>query len=251
MDNIDFKQFATCAVESAGTRAKRIIAFVYFRSKYSEGNSTLEDIKNDYNIAGLGTVSSTIIRQVLKDDRRVKSIGRDVWMIPSDRLAGIASELDLDRCAPTTSVATNVIAVPKASNSRIRDKRIPYVDARRIKELKGIKNANFDLSRLLAMCGELNDGAGRNNISTILLVRAILDHVPPIFGFKTFKEVANNFATTISIKASLKHLEDSSRTIADTHLHTPVRRKETLPTKTQVNFSQDLDVLLAEIVRIS
>jgi hypothetical protein len=188
---------------------------------------------------------------VLKDDRRVRSIGRDVWIIPSDRLAGIAAELDLERCSPSTPVVVKASVARKSSNLERGRRDTSYVDASRIKELKGIENANFDLSRLLAMCAELNDNAGSNNISTILLVRAILDHVPPIFGFKTFKEVANNFATTTSIKSSLKHLEDSSRTIADIHLHTPVRKKETLPTKTQVNFSQDLDVLLAEIVRIS
>ena len=251
MDNTDFKQFATCAIESTDTRAKRIVAFVYFRSKYNGGSATLADIKSDYAEAGLGTISSSIIRKVLKDDRRVRSVGRDVWIIPSDRLAGIAAELHLERCSPTTPVTVKAFATTKASSSRNGRRGAQYVDARRIKELRGIKNANFDLSRLLAMCAELNDNASRNNISTILLVRAILDHVPPIFGLKTFKEVANNFATTTSIKSSLKHLEDSSRTIADTHLHTPVRKKETLPTKTQVNFSQDLDVLLSEIVRIS
>ena len=251
MDSIDFKQFATCAIESTDTRAKRIVAFVYFRSKYAGGSASLADLKNDYAEAGLGTISSTIIRQVLKSDRRIRSDGRDVWIIPSDRLAGVAAELNLERCSSIALVAVKAPPAPKALSSRSRKRNASYVDARRIKELKCIKNANFDLSRLLAMCAELNDNAGRNNISSILLVRAILDHVPPIFNVNTFKEVANNFATTASIKSSLKHLEDSSRTIADTHLHTPVRKKETLPTKTQVNFSQDLDVLLAEIVRIS
>lgn len=251
MDNQDFKQFASCAIESADTRAKRIIAFLYFRSKYGGGNSTLADIKSDYATAGLGIVSNTIIRQVLKNDRRVKSIGRDVWMIPLDRLSSIGIELDLERCLPVTLVTAKVANIRKASNLRLRSKSATYVDVRRIRQLKNIQNGNFDLSRLLILCDELNDNASRNNISTILLVRTILDHVPPIFGFNTFKEVSNNFATTASIKSSLQHLENSSRTIADTHLHTPIRKKEVLPTKTQVNFSQDLDVLLAEIVRIS
>jgi len=48
----------------------------------------------------------------------------------------------------------------------------------------------------------------------------------------------------------MAHLENSARRIADAHLHTQIRARETLPTATQVNFSNDLDVLLAEIVRI-
>ena len=89
-----------------------------------------------------------------------------------------------------------------------------------------------------------------NYISVILLVRAILDHVPSIFGLNTFPEVANNYGTK-SFKDSMLHLENSSRKIADSYLHTRIRRKESLPNPTQVNFSNDIDVLLAEIVRIS
>ena len=53
-----------------------------------------------------------------------------------------------------------------------------------------------------------------------------------------------------SFKSSMANLDNSSRKIADRHLHTHVRKKETLPTLKQVDFSNDLDVLLSEIVRI-
>lgn len=49
----------------------------------------------------------------------------------------------------------------------------------------------------------------------------------------------------------MSRLENSSRKIADSYLHTKIRKKESLPNKTQVNFSNDIDVLLAEIIRIS
>ena len=45
------------------------------------------------------------------------------------------------------------------------------------------------------------------------------------------------------------HLDKALRKIADSYLHLPIRRKEILPNQNQVNFSADLDVLLAEIVR--
>jgi hypothetical protein len=36
----------------------------------------------------------------------------------------------------------------------------------------------------------------------------------------------------------------------DSYIHAQIRSKEVLPSKTQVDFRQDLDVLLQEIVRI-
>jgi|SRR6266481_564306 len=250
MDSPDFKQFAACALDSADTRAKRIIAFVYFRSKYTAGNTSLSDLKDDYAVAGLGGLASDIVRKVLKKDSRVRRVGADVWMIPADRFTAIEQDLGLDRCLPTAIPVSAKASARRLPAPKRRITGDAYIDAKRIKELKGIRSTSFDLSRLLAMCDEVNDNAPKNHIATILLVRAILDHVPPIFSSTTFKEVANNFGTTKSIKASLQHLENSSRTIADTYLHTPIRKKETLPNKTQVKFSQDLDVLLAEIVRI-
>ncbi|MFA4851034.1 MAG: hypothetical protein WC599_00760 [Bacteroidales bacterium] len=125
-----------------------------------------------------------------------------------------------------------------------------YVDHSRIIELKKIQSKDFDLTRLIQQCEELNDASLRGNpYSVILLVRAIIDHVPPIFGKKNFQEVANNYGAK-SFKESMDRLDNSSRKIADIGLHQQIRKKETLPNKTQVNFSNDLDVLLAEIVRI-
>ena len=79
----------------------------------------------------------------------------------------------------------------------------------------------------------------------------LLDHVPPIFGFNTFKEVSANYKSGKSLKASLKNLENSSRNISDGVLHQKIRRKETLPTLNQANFSPDIDVLLGEIIRVT
>lgn len=70
------------------------------------------------------------------------------------------------------------------------------------------------------------------------------------FNSVKFTEVANSYGGAKSFKDSMLNLENSSRKIADQHLHTQVRKSETLPTVRQVDFSNDLDVLLAEIVRV-
>jgi hypothetical protein len=84
--------------------------------------------------------------------------------------------------------------------------------------------------------------------------RAILDHIPPIFSFETFDQVTNNYGglkKNKSFKGNISHLNISLRNIADKYLHQVIRSSETLPNEHQINFSQDLDVLLEEIVRIS
>lgn len=126
-----------------------------------------------------------------------------------------------------------------------------YVDPTRLLELKAVGRAKFDLSKLVQFCEETNHCLNSKSFfSMIMLTRAIIDHVPPIFGFSTFSEVANNYPGTKSFRESMQHLEKSCRKIADQHLHGQIRSSETIPTFTQVNFANDLDVLLAEIVRL-
>jgi hypothetical protein len=126
-----------------------------------------------------------------------------------------------------------------------------YVDSARISELHEITAPNYDLSKLLELCNELNICyANQCYMAVAMLVRAILDHVPPIFNVAKFSEVASNYQGSKSFKESMGHLQNSLRNIADHHLHVHVRKKEVLPTKTQVSFQADLDVLLAEIVRL-
>ena len=127
-----------------------------------------------------------------------------------------------------------------------------YVDTFRIEAFRSVTPTNFDLSKLVELCEELNRCyANRCFLAVAMLVRATLDHVPPIFGYKTFTEFTNNYGGgTKSFKQSMDHLENSLRKIADAHLHGQVRKQESLPNKTQVNFSADLDVLLAEIIRV-
>lgn len=126
----------------------------------------------------------------------------------------------------------------------------PYVDPSRLAVLRGVRSTKWDLTRLIRMCEELNSANEQGNlISIAMLVRSIVDHVPPIFGRATFTEVANNVAGR-SMKGSLQHLDQSLRNIADGHLHVQIRSSEVLPAPTQVHFRTDLDVLLGEIVRL-
>lgn len=124
-----------------------------------------------------------------------------------------------------------------------------YVSAERIREIRALSSTRFDFSRLILMCNELNDCANRENAhAVIMLTRAILDHIPPVFGFKSFSEVVSNYKGRKSFKDAIGNLDALSRKIADLYLHSQIRKKESLPNMTQVNFSAPLDLLLAEVV---
>jgi hypothetical protein len=125
-----------------------------------------------------------------------------------------------------------------------------FVDHTRLDQLNAVDSDQFDLSRLVCLCEELNVASRNAALHSIaMLTRAVMDHIPPIFGKSSFGEVADQHGGS-SFKDSMRHLERSARKIADGHLHTQIRRRETLPTPTQVDFSRELDVLLGEIVRL-
>jgi hypothetical protein len=138
-----------------------------------------------------------------------------------------------------------------AAELAVEEKKEYFINPDRIKELSEIKPEQFDFSRLLQLCHEINDNYSRNNyLSVAMIGRSILNHVPPLFGFDTFNQVANNYGNK-SFKGVMNHLNNTMRSIADSYLHDTMRKKENIPNSNQVNFSQDLDVLLSEIVRIN
>ena len=163
---------------------------------------------------------------------------------------GRISRSDLDMLRSDIGYCHQVLSKIEADHVAGEHKN-PYIDIKRIEELERISNDKFNLMMLIEFCKELNRCHSVGAILAIpLLVRSILDHVPPIFSQKTFIEVANNYGFTKSNKGLILKLQESSRKIADSYLHTQIRKKEALPTRTQVDFKNDLDVLLQEIVRI-
>lgn len=156
-------------------------------------------------------------------------LGRDSF------LDALAVELDLlNTSAPSVAASTEV-----------------FVDPVRIDELSSMPTAKFDVSRLVRLCQELNLCFRHSCFYAVaFLTRAILDHIPSIFGFRTFREVASNYKGGKSFGEVASHLEDVSRKISDAFLHTPMRDSEILPTLTQVDVRQQLDTVLGEVIRI-
>ena len=127
----------------------------------------------------------------------------------------------------------------------------PYVAEERIAELAEIEKPKFDTAKLIRLLRELNVAYSSDSHFTVgILVRATLDHVPPVFGCTSFTEVANNYKGTKSFKGAMQRLNDSLRNLADSYLHVQIRKIESLPTMNQVDFRAELDALLYEVSRL-
>lgn len=121
----------------------------------------------------------------------------------------------------------------------------------RLRELQALASPDFDFTKLIRLCEELNIAAREEcHFATAMLTRGLLDHVPPVFGKATFSEVANNYGGR-SFKELMQPLDGIARKVADWHLHGQIRRREPLPAAQQVQFAASLDTLLSEIVRIT
>jgi len=142
----------------------------------------------------------------------------------------------------------------KANFSNINPGISDFVNQQRITELTLLKQNKFDLSKLIQLCKELNIANSSHSYYSVgMIVRAIIDHVPPIFGYSDFNEVESNYkceGNSKSFKDSMSQLNRSMKKIGDTFMHSHIRKSEILPNETQVDCRRELDVLLGEVVRL-
>lgn len=129
---------------------------------------------------------------------------------------------------------------------RVEDR--DFINQSRIQQLESIKSNSFDFTKLVQLCNELNNAFSTHSFySCGMLIRAIVDHIPPIFGFTSFMDFSNQYGTK-SFKDSMNHLEKGCRKLADGYLHEHIRKKESIPTVEQIDYRSPLDKLLAEII---
>jgi hypothetical protein len=126
---------------------------------------------------------------------------------PSRFIRGMA-EMNVDQRLRWLANLPNQVSIRKlttpeiASDSSLKEGRRELklavtsraiVDPARIQALQDASHPDFDLSKLVLLCQEMNLAfATKSYLSMAMLTRAIIDHVPPIFGMKSFSEVANH-----------------------------------------------------------
>lgn len=151
-----------------------------------------------------------------------------------------------------SSIAEFGFDSPRSSAHRGEMRSTPYIAIPRLEQLKAISGQRFDCTRLVALCEELNTCAAQGSPhAVILLIRTILNHVPPAFGFENFKNVAANYrGGGESFKKAAERLENHSRRVADRLAHMPIREKEVAPTMAEVAFAAEIETILSEFCRI-
>ena len=114
--------------------------------------------------------------------------------------------------------------------------------------LRAATSAQFDFTKLIGFCEEIDDAYRRGKyLSAILLIRAVMNHVPPVFGQVTFAAVVANAGR--SVKPMLERLEHEARPIADLHTHILIRPRESLPSRNQVEpYKGSFELLLQEVM---
>lgn len=125
----------------------------------------------------------------------------------------------------------------------------------RLRELRELIGCQPDVIHLVRLCEEINTCFAANCVIAVaLLARTVINHVPTALGHKTFNEVANNYGgdpkTHKSFRQIAKKLEDAARIIGDMIAHQTMRPVESLPAPSQIYFTQEFDVLLAEVARV-
>ena len=127
----------------------------------------------------------------------------------------------------------------------------PYIDLQRIESLRKIVSKQWDFRRLVRLCEEVNASFSAGNLlATAMLIRAITDHVPPLFAANSFPAYVSSISGK-SHRSSMDRLRGCLRDIADGMLHQGIRSRESLPTPTQVDFRQEVDQLLGEVMRVT
>ena len=109
-------------------------------------------------------------------------------------------------------------------------------------------STRFDTQFLARVCREINSCWSHGNVmATSLLMRSVLNYVPPIFGQSTFAQVSAQAGR--SLKDSFEHLENGLRKIADFQTHRTSGPFTPYPSIAQVEpFKPQFELLMHEIL---
>jgi len=132
------------------------------KEHFGSGSQQAKDLKRCFNRGGILGRGDGAAYERSKRENLVRA---------AKIIDGLVQEIE-DFWQPTVSDNLNRISTSDC-----------YVEPSRIDGLSSINAPAFDQSRLIALCHELNVAWQHGcHHSVAMLVRAILDHVPPVFG---------------------------------------------------------------------
>jgi hypothetical protein len=122
------------------------------------------------------------------------------------------------------------------------------VDPDLISKIEQSNGSRLNVVHLVRVLREINSSLAHGNVvATALLMRAVLNHVPPVWGHQNFDRVVASVGR--SLKDSYMHLEDGLRKIADFHTHKRIDETDTYPSRAQVEpFKPQFELLLQNVL---
>lgn len=130
--------------------------------------------------------------------------------------------------------------------------RGPYVGLALLDDLEKAAQTStqWQLHKLIALCQGLNDAYEAGNpYVCAAMIRAVLDHIPPVFGQPDFKQVAAQYSFTVrrTDKAHAQNLE-AFRPIGDDVLHRPIGPRVPVITMDNIPAPLRLNAVLHELL---
>lgn len=112
------------------------------------------------------------------------------------------------------------------------------------------KRDGFNYKKLIRLLGELSSNyAAGYPYSSSMLVRALLDHIPPLLGCNSFEEVVNNYPWSRTDKEYMNRLLDF-RNDADDALHRQMSKDQDLLEMENLPNSNRINRLLQECLKV-
>ena len=129
-----------------------------------------------------------------------------------------------------------------SGRSPVADRLTPYIDPRVSASMAArAEELGLDSGKLVRLVAELNDNYSRGNAyAAHALLRAVLDHVPPLLGCADFKAAASSYSWSRTDRNYARRLLDF-KLQADDALHRQISRRDSqvgiddMPPKIWVN----------------
>lgn len=154
------------------------------------------------------------------------------------------AKAELDALLPDIEAALEILDGTSLGGSS----NLWIVDPQLVSQIAELEVSSVDLLFLARICREINSSYAHGNIlATALLMRTVLNHVPPVFGNQTFDQVVANAGK--SLKDSFDHLQSGLRKVADFHAHRKITAAESYPSIAQVEpFKPQFELLLQQVM---
>jgi hypothetical protein len=172
----------------------------------------------------------------------------DIWRFRDVETVEDCIQAREDWRAERPSVSWANVDSPSWQGDQIAPAPSPYVNTQVVDAIRAKQGGltTFEVTKLLGLIDELNDNyAHRNTYASHMLLRGVLDHIPPIFDCKDFAEVVNNYSWGRTDKRYIKRLADF-RDQADDALHRQISAKACVLDFDDMPASVGVDRLLQE-----